>query len=103
MQRIVDTEKGGFALTASDWPLYAEKLRKAEYDLDQSEIKPYFELDRVLKDGVFYAANRMYGVTFRERKDIPVYQPDVRVWEVLDADGSPLALYYGDYFLRSNK
>ena len=103
MQKIVDAENGGFALGAADWPLYAEKLRKAEYDLDQSEIKPYFELDRVLKDGVFYAANRMYGVTFRERKDIPVYQPDVRVWEVLDADGSPLALYYGDYFLRSNK
>src|SRR5262249_43211945 len=71
MQKIVDAAKGGFALSAADWELYAEKLRKAEYDLDESEVKPYLELDRVLKDGVFYAANRMYGITFKERKDIP--------------------------------
>ncbi|HEX4440245.1 MAG TPA: M3 family metallopeptidase [Thermoanaerobaculia bacterium] len=103
MQEIVDAEKGGFKLGAADWELYAEKLRKAEYDLDQSQVRPYFELDRVLKDGVFYAANKMYGVTFKERKDIPVYHPDVRVWEVFDADGSSLALFYGDYFLRPSK
>jgi len=103
MQKIVDAERGGFELGAADWELYAEKLRKAEYDLDESEVKPYLELDRVLKDGVFYAANRMYGITFRERKDIPVYHPDVRVWEVFDAGGSPLALFYGDYFLRPSK
>jgi peptidyl-dipeptidase Dcp len=103
MQKIVDAEKGGFAIGAADWELYAEKLRKAEYDLDESEIRPYFELDRVLKDGVFYAANRMYGLSFKERKDIPVYHPDVRVWEVFDADGSPLALFYGDYFSRPGK
>src|SRR5262249_48808432 len=103
MQKIVDAAKGGFALSAADWELYAEKLRKAEYDLDESEVKPYLELDRVLKDGVFYAANRMYGITFKERKDIPVYHPDVRVWEVFDADGSSLALYYGDFFLRPSK
>ena len=103
MQRIVDAERGAFPLGPADWELYAGKLRKAEYDLDVSAIRPYLELDRVLQDGVFYAANRMYGITFRERRDIPVYQPDVRVWEVFDADGSSLALYYGDYFLRPSK
>jgi len=103
MQKLIDAEKGGFTLTAADWEFYAEKVRKAEYDLDESQVKPYFELDRVLRDGVFFAANRLYGITFRERKDIPVYQPDVRVFEVIDADGKPLALYYGDYFSRPNK
>lgn len=103
MQAIIDEENGGFDLTAHDWSYYAEKVRKAEYDLDESQIKPYFELDRVLKDGVFYAANRLYGLTFEERKDLPVYHPDVRVFEVFDADGSPLALFYADYFKRDNK
>ncbi len=103
MQALIDREGGDFRLQPWDWQYYAEKVRKAEYDLDESQIKPYFELDRVLEDGVFYAANRMYGVTFRERKDIPVYHPDVRVFEVLDADGSPLALFYCDYFKRDNK
>jgi len=103
LQKMIDTQPGGFPLTASDWSFYAEKVRKAEFDLDEAQVKPYFDLDRVLRDGVFFAANRLYGITFRERKDIPVYQPDVRVWEVLDADGTSLALYYGDYFLRSSK
>jgi peptidyl-dipeptidase Dcp len=103
MQKVIDAEKGGFKLRASDWEYYAEKVRKANYDIDQSEVKPYFELDRVLHDGVFFAANKLYGITFKERKDIPVYQPDVRVFEVFDADGKSLALYYGDYFARSNK
>ena len=73
---------------------------RREYDLDEAELKPYFELDRVLQDGVFFAANQLYGITFKERKDLPVYQPDVRVFEVFDADGKSLALYYGDYFQR---
>ncbi len=103
MQKLIDAEKGGFQLGAADWELYAEKVRKAEYDLDGSQVAPYFELDRVLKDGVFFAANKLYGLTFKERKDIPVYHPDVRVFEVFDADGKPLALFYGDYFSRSNK
>src|SRR5262245_8106245 len=103
IQKQIDAAKGGFAVTAADWDFYAEKVRKAEFDLDESEVRPYFELDRVLQDGVFYAAHAMYGITFRERKDIPVYHPDVRVWEVSDADGSPLALYYGDFFLRASK
>jgi peptidyl-dipeptidase Dcp len=103
IQQKIDAANGNFALTAADWDRYAEQVRKAEYDLDESEVRPYFELDRVLNDGVFYAANQLYGITFKERKDLPVYHPDVRVWEVLNADGTPLALYYGDYFARSNK
>src|SRR5206468_4801464 len=103
MQKIIDAEKGGFTLGPQDWEYYAEKVRKAEYDIDESQVKPYFELEHVLHDGVFFAANKLYGITFKERKDIPVYQPDVRVFEVFDADGKPLALYYGDYFARSNK
>jgi len=103
MQQIIDRQKGGFTLGPQDWEFFAEKVRKAEYDLDQSQIKPYFELNRVLRDGVFYAANRLYGLTFKERHDIPVYQQDVVVYEVFDADGRSLALFYGDYFARPNK
>ncbi|MXV37755.1 dipeptidyl carboxypeptidase II [Flavobacteriaceae bacterium Ap0902] len=86
-----------------DWSYYAEKVRKAKYDLDESQIKPYFEINRVLEDGVFYAATKLYGITFKERKDIPTYHPDVVVYEVFDKDGSPLALFYGDYFARESK
>jgi peptidyl-dipeptidase Dcp len=103
MQTLIDQHGGGFKLAPWDWQYYAEQVRKAKYDLDQSQLKPYFELDNVLRNGVFYAANRMYGITFKERKDIPVYQPDVRVFEVFDADGTPLALWYCDYFKRDNK
>ncbi|HEX9009760.1 MAG TPA: M3 family metallopeptidase [Holophagaceae bacterium] len=103
MQALIDHQGGGFQLAPWDWEYYAEQVRKAEYDLDEAQIKPYFELDRVLQDGVFYAANRLYGLTFKERKDIPVYQPDVRVFEVFDADKKPLALFYADYFKRDNK
>jgi peptidyl-dipeptidase Dcp len=103
MQKLIDKEKGGFKLGPEDWEFYAEKVRKAQYDLDGSQIKPYFVLDRVIQDGVFYAANQLYGLTFKERKDIPVYQPDVRVFEVFDADGKSLAIFYGDYFSRPNK
>ncbi|HEX2140358.1 MAG TPA: peptidyl-dipeptidase Dcp [Woeseiaceae bacterium] len=103
MQEIIDREGGDFELAAHDWGYYAEQVRRAEYDLDESQIKPYFEMNRVLEDGVFYAANRLYGLTFKEREDIPVYHPDVRVFEVFDADGEPLALFYADYFKRDNK
>lgn len=103
MQAMIDRDGGGFTLAPWDWQFYAERLRKAEYDLDESQIRPYFELDRVLRDGVFFAANQLYGLTFEERDDIPVYQPDVRVFEVFDADGSSLALFYCDYFKRDNK
>lgn len=103
MQKLIDQEGGGFTLAPWDWQFYAERVRKADYDIDESEVRPYFELNRVLQDGVFFAANRLYGVTFTERHDIPVYHPDVRVWEVHDADGSSLGLFYGDFFSRSNK
>ena len=103
MQKLIDKQKGGFTLAPWDWQYYAEQVRKAQYDLDVSQIKPYFELDRVLQDGVFFAANQLYGLTFKERKDIPVYQPDVRVFEVFDADGKSMALFYCDYFKRDNK
>ncbi|MHB1271923.1 MAG: peptidyl-dipeptidase Dcp [Rhodanobacter sp.] len=92
-----------FKLQPWDWDYYAEQVRKARYDLDENQIKPYFELDNVLQNGVFYAANQLYGLTFKERKDIPVYQPDVRVFEVFDKDGKSLALFYADYFKRDNK
>jgi peptidyl-dipeptidase Dcp len=103
MQKVIDAEKAGFSLGAADWELYAEKVRRADYDLDEAQVKPYLALDRVLQDGVFFAANKLYGLTFQERKDLPVYNPDVRVFEVFDADGRSLALYYGDYFARPNK
>jgi len=102
MQRLIDQRRPRFQLQPWDWQYYAEQVRVAEYALDEEQIKPYLELDRVLRDGVFFAANRLYGLTFRERRDIPVYHPDVRVWEVFDADTS-LGLFYGDYFKRDNK
>jgi len=103
IQALIDQQKGGFQLQPWDWEFYAEQVRKAKYDLDESQIKPYFELNNVLQNGVFYAANQLYGITFQERKDIPVWQSDVRVFEVTDANGKPLALWYGDYFKRDNK
>ena len=103
MQKIIDAEHAGFQLGAQDWEYYAEKVRKAQYDLDESQVRPYFELEHVLHDGVFFAANKLYGVTLKERKDLPVYNPDVRAFEVFDADGKSLAIFYGDYFQRPNK
>jgi len=103
IQALIDAQHGGFKLEPWDWEFYAEQVRKAKYDLDDAQIKPYFELNSVLQNGVFYAAHELYGITFKERHDIPVYQPDVRVFEVFDADGSPMALWYCDYFKRDNK
>jgi peptidyl-dipeptidase Dcp len=103
LQKTIDASGAKFKLAPYDWEYYAEKVRKAQYDLDQNQLKPYFLLDNVLEKGVFYAANMLYGITFKERKDIPVYQPDVRVFEVTDYDGSPLGLMYFDYFKRDNK
>ncbi len=103
IQAVIDQQKGGFKVAAWDWEHYSEQVRKAKYDLDESQIKPYFELNSVLQNGVFFAANQLYGLTFKERKDIPVYQPDVRVFEVFDKDGKSLALFYCDYFKRDNK
>jgi peptidyl-dipeptidase Dcp len=103
IQALIDAQHGGFTLEAWDWEFYAEQVRKAKYALDDSEIKPYFEIGNVLVNGVFYAATQLYGITFKERKDIPVYQSDVRVFEVTDVSGKPLALFYCDYFKRDNK
>jgi peptidyl-dipeptidase Dcp len=103
IQDVIDAQKGGFALQPWDWDFYSEQVRKAKYDLDESAVKPYFELNNVVENGVFYAASQLYGITFHERKDIPVYQPDVRVFEVSNADSKPLALFYCDYFKRDNK
>jgi peptidyl-dipeptidase Dcp len=103
IQALIDAQHGGFTLEAWDWEFYAEQVRKAKYDLDDAQIKPYFEIGNVLVNGVFYAATQLYGITFKERKDIPVYQSDVRVFEVSDVDGKPLALFYCDYFKRDNK
>jgi peptidyl-dipeptidase Dcp len=103
IQSLIDSQHGGFQLQPSDWNFYSEQVRKAKYDLDAEQVKPYFELNRVLTDGVFYAAHELYGITFKELHDIPVYQPDVRVFEVFDTNGQPLALFYCDYFKRDNK
>jgi len=103
MQKIVDQEKGGFQIASWDWPFYSEKVRKARYAFDESELRPYYELNHVILDGVFFAAGKLYGLTFKERHDIPVYQPDVRVFEVYDRDGKPLALFLGDYYARPSK
>lgn len=103
IQAVIDKQGGGFKLQAWDWPYYAEQVRKARYDLDESQIRPYFELNNVLQNGVFYAAQALYGITFKERTDIPVYQPDVKVYEVFDKDGSSMALFYTDFFARDNK
>jgi peptidyl-dipeptidase Dcp len=108
LQQLIDTQakaqgSASFALQPWDWEFYSEELRKARYDFDQAQVAPYFELNRVVQDGVFYAAHELYGLTFKERKDLPVYQPDVRVFEVFDADGSGLGLFIADYFARDNK
>ncbi len=103
IQALIDSQNGGFRLAPWDWNFYAEQVRKEKYDLDESEIKPYFELNNVLHNGVFFAAEKLYGITFKQRTDIPVYNPDVQVYEVFDADGKPLALWYCDYFKRDSK
>jgi peptidyl-dipeptidase Dcp len=103
MQKIIDAEGGGFTLAASDWDYYSELVRKADYDLDQKALQPYFPVDRVLYDGVFFSANKLFGLTFKERKDLPVYNPEVRAFEVFDADGRGLAILYIDLFARPSK
>ncbi|KAA5536794.1 peptidyl-dipeptidase Dcp [Taibaiella lutea] len=103
IQDLIHQQKDTFNVEAYDWDYYADQVRKARYDLDESQIKPYFVLDSVLKNGVFYAATQLYGITFKERKDIPVYQKDVRVFELFNEDGSAIGLFYCDYFKRDNK
>ncbi|MDQ2658831.1 MAG: M3 family metallopeptidase [Verrucomicrobiota bacterium] len=103
MQTLINQEGQTFPLQSWDWNFYSEKVMKARYAFDESQLKPYFELNHVQQDGVFYAANQIYGITFKERKDLPVYQEDVRVFEVSDADGQPLALFISDMYARPSK
>ncbi|HVK57885.1 MAG TPA: M3 family metallopeptidase, partial [Candidatus Kapabacteria bacterium] len=103
LQKIIEAEKGGFELTAWDWAYYAEKARKARYAFEESQIRPYFEMNRVLVDGIFFAATKLYGITFKERKDLPLYHPDTTTWEVFNEDGSPLALLIIDWYARPSK
>ncbi|MGK7294344.1 MAG: M3 family metallopeptidase [Candidatus Wenzhouxiangella sp. M2_3B_020] len=92
-----------FELQSWDWPFYAEQVRQEQFAFDANQIKPYFEIDNVLVDGVFHAAEQLYGITFEERPDLPVYHPDVRVWEVFDTDGERLAIFIGDFYARPSK
>jgi peptidyl-dipeptidase Dcp len=103
IQAQIKADGGDFQLKPWDWDYYADQVRKAKYDLDEDQVKPYFELHNVLENGVFYAATQLYGITFKKRTDIPVYQPDVMTYEVYDKDGSPLGLMYFDYYKRDNK
>ncbi|MEO6065859.1 MAG: M3 family metallopeptidase, partial [Lysobacterales bacterium] len=107
LQKIIDADAAKaktepFVLAGWDWDFYAEKLRRERYDFDATELRPYLELDRVLKDGVFHAAEKLYGLTFKERKDLPVYHPDVRVFEVFD-NGKPYAIFVADMYARESK
>ncbi|MCW5567412.1 MAG: M3 family metallopeptidase [Dokdonella sp.] len=103
IQKIIDREGGKFQVAAADWSYYTEKVRKDKYDFDTAELRPYFEADNVLKNGVFFAATKLYGITFKERKDLPGYAPEVRVFEVFNEDGSPLALFLLDLYARAGK
>ncbi len=104
LQALVDaTEPQPFAIAAHDWAFYTEKVRRARYALDTAALRPWFEAERVLRDGVFAAASELYGLSFAERFDIPVYHPDARVFEVAEADGTPLGLYILDLYTRPTK
>ncbi|MGC6654818.1 peptidyl-dipeptidase Dcp [Pantoea sp. EEL5] len=103
IQQTIDSQQGNFILGAWDWNFYAEQVRRAQYDLDESQIKPYFELNSVLEKGVFWAATQLYGIQFTQRHDLPVYHPDVQVYEIFDTDGSGMALFYTDFFKRDSK
>lgn len=103
LQEMIGTEDGDFALAGWDWAYYTEKVRAARYAFDASQLRPYFEMNTVLTNGVFYAATQLYGLTFKERSELPVYHPDVRVFEVFDAAGAPLGLFLGDFYARPSK
>jgi peptidyl-dipeptidase Dcp len=108
IQKVIDDEakaskRESFTLQPWDWSYYAEQVRKARFGFDQAEVKPYFEMNRVMNDGLFYAAHELYGISFKERHDLPVYHPDVRVFEVFERDGSPIGLFLADYFARDSK
>ncbi|WP_042722293.1 M3 family metallopeptidase [Flavobacterium sp. B17] len=103
IQDLIDQQNGGFKVEPWDWNFYAEQVRKAKFDLDESQIKPYFEITTVLEKGVFFAAEKFYGLTFKKRTDLPVYHPDVVTYEVFDHDGKSIAIYYLDFYTRDSK
>jgi len=103
IRALAKSQGAAFTPTAADWNFYAEQIRKQRYAIDSDQLKQYFEFNRVLEDGVFYAANQLYGLTFKERKDIPTWSPDMRVFDVIDADGKPLAIFMIDPWKRDNK
>jgi peptidyl-dipeptidase Dcp len=103
IQKLVDAQGGGFKARPWDWNIYAEQIRKQRFALDSDELKNYFEFNKVLENGVFYAANQLYGISFKERKDLPTWNPDMRVFEVTDTDGKALGLFYIDPWKRDNK
>ncbi|MGG8023580.1 peptidyl-dipeptidase Dcp [Klebsiella aerogenes] len=103
IQQVIDEEGGDFQAAAWDWLYYGEQVRRAKFAIDEAQLKPYFALDRVLEDGVFWTASQLFGIRFVERFDIPLYHPDVRVWEIFDVNGEGMALFYGDYFSRDSK
>ncbi|MBJ8888077.1 peptidyl-dipeptidase Dcp [Citrobacter sp. FDAARGOS_156] len=103
IQKAINQQQGQFEVEAWDWAYYAEQVRREKYALDEALLKPYFALDTVLNEGVFWTANQLFGIKFIERFDIPFYHPDVRVWEIFDHDGVGLALFYGDFFARESK
>jgi peptidyl-dipeptidase Dcp len=103
IQQVIDKEQGGFQLAAQDWSFYSDKVRAERFNFDQNQLKPYFELNSVLTNGVFFAANKVYGLSFKERKDLPVYNPEVRVFDVFDDNGKQLAIFIADFYARSNK
>lgn len=103
IQKLIDEQKGGFKLEPWDWDFYAEQVRKAKFNIEESEVRPYFEVNTVLEKGVFFAAQQMYGITFKVRKDLPLYHSDVVAYEVFDNDGKSMAIYYLDFYTRDNK
>ena len=103
IQKVIDFDNGGFEVSAADWDFYSGKVRAKQFNFDASELKPYFELNNVLINGVFFAAGKLYGLTFKERRDLPLYHPDVRTFDVFDANGKQLAIFIADMYARSNK
>lgn len=103
IQEMFDAENGNFELASWDWSLFTERVRLAKYNVDTAKFKPYFELERVLNDGVFWAATELFGITFKPRTDLKAYHPEARVWEVHNEDGSALGLYIGDFYTRDSK
>ena len=103
IQDLINKEANPFTLTAADWDFYADKIRESKYALNLNEVKPYFEMNSVLENGIYYMAEKLYGITFKERKDIPVWQEDVRVFEIFDHDGKAIGLFYVDFYARESK